>query len=218
MQRYGDFVLYRPPWKASHYPCSGWDRSSLLIAGATGIGACAAQETEEACRRDIVGSRAQPCRATAFRKEPIALDHHILAYRIDHDRSRPRSPVVAPAEAHSDRRSERAGEDTVYLPTAVRGIRAGPAQTACSPTNCIEQARRELERRLLEETGATETTPTKTQRRQVNSRPVALALAIIIPTVSGLLYWELGNPLAMTQPTAASVVCAREFRRCSSVR
>ena len=61
-----------------------------------------------------------------------------------------------------------------------------------------EQARRELERRLLEETGATETTPTMV-RRQVSSRPVALALAIIIPTVSGLLYWELGNPLAMTQ-------------------
>ena len=61
-----------------------------------------------------------------------------------------------------------------------------------------EQARRELERRLLEETGATETTPTMA-RRQVNSRPVALALAIIVPTVSGLLYWELGNPLAMTQ-------------------
>ena len=61
-----------------------------------------------------------------------------------------------------------------------------------------EQARRELERRLLEETGATETTPTMA-RRQVSSRPVALALAIIIPTVSGLLYWELGNPLAMTQ-------------------
>jgi cytochrome c-type biogenesis protein CcmH len=67
-----------------------------------------------------------------------------------------------------------------------------------------EQARRELERRLLEETGVTETTPTMA-RRQVSSRPVALALAIIIPTVSGLLYWELGNPLAMTQPTAASL-------------
>jgi cytochrome c-type biogenesis protein CcmH len=67
-----------------------------------------------------------------------------------------------------------------------------------------QQARRELERRLLEETGATETTPTMA-RRQVSSRPVALALAIIIPTVSGLLYWELGNPLAMTQPTAASL-------------
>ena len=67
-----------------------------------------------------------------------------------------------------------------------------------------EQARRELERRLLEETGATETTPT-IARRQVNSRPVALALAIIVPTVSGLLYWELGNPLAITQPDEPSL-------------
>ena len=67
-----------------------------------------------------------------------------------------------------------------------------------------QQARRELERRLLEETGATETTPIMA-RRQVNSRPVALALAIIVPTVSGLFYWEFGNPLAMTQPDAASL-------------
>ena len=67
-----------------------------------------------------------------------------------------------------------------------------------------QQARRELERRLLDETGVTETTPTMT-RRQVSSRSVAVALAIIVPTVSGLLYWELGNPLAMTQPTADSL-------------
>ena len=67
-----------------------------------------------------------------------------------------------------------------------------------------QQARRELERRLLEETGTTETTPTRAQR-QISSRPVAFALAIIVPTVSGLLYWQLGNPLAMTQPTAASL-------------
>jgi cytochrome c-type biogenesis protein CcmH len=67
-----------------------------------------------------------------------------------------------------------------------------------------EQARRELERRLLEETGTTETAPTRAAR-QVSSRPVAIALAIIVPVVSGLLYWELGNPLAMTQPTAASL-------------
>ena len=67
-----------------------------------------------------------------------------------------------------------------------------------------EQARRELERRLLEETGTTETTPTRAAR-QVSSRPVAFALAIIVPAVSGLLYWELGNPLAMTQPPAGSL-------------
>jgi cytochrome c-type biogenesis protein CcmH len=67
-----------------------------------------------------------------------------------------------------------------------------------------EQARRELEHRLLEETGSTETTSTRAPR-QVSSRPVAIALAVIVPVVSGLLYWVLGNPLAMTQPTAASL-------------
>ena len=67
-----------------------------------------------------------------------------------------------------------------------------------------QQARRELERRLLEETGTTETTTSKSQR-QVSSRPVAFALAVIVPTFSGLLYWQLGNPLAMTQPPAGSL-------------
>jgi cytochrome c-type biogenesis protein CcmH len=67
-----------------------------------------------------------------------------------------------------------------------------------------QQARRELERRLLEETGSTETTP-KMARLQMQGRPVALALAIIVPTASGLLYWQLGNPLAMTEPPAASL-------------
>ncbi|HZC81065.1 MAG TPA: c-type cytochrome biogenesis protein CcmI, partial [Nitrospiraceae bacterium] len=67
-----------------------------------------------------------------------------------------------------------------------------------------QQARRELEHRLLEETGSTETTP-KIARRQMPGRPVALALAIIVPTASGLLYWQLGNPLAMTEPPAASL-------------
>ena len=71
-----------------------------------------------------------------------------------------------------------------------------------------QQARRELERRLLEETGTTETTPQKAPR-QVSSRPVALALAIIVPTASGLLYWQLGNPLAMTEPSAASMTAQR---------
>ena len=67
-----------------------------------------------------------------------------------------------------------------------------------------QQARRELERRLLEETGTTETTPA-TASRQVSSRPVAVALAIIVPIFSVALYWQLGNPLAMTQPPAGSL-------------
>ncbi len=67
-----------------------------------------------------------------------------------------------------------------------------------------EQARIELERRLLEETGATEMMSTFTQRH-VSGRWVAFALAIVVPAFSGLIYWQLGNPLAMTQPTAASL-------------
>ncbi|MBU6482013.1 MAG: c-type cytochrome biogenesis protein CcmI [Nitrospirae bacterium] len=67
-----------------------------------------------------------------------------------------------------------------------------------------QQARRELERRLLDETGDADTTPA-TARWQVNRRLVAAILAIIIPTVSVALYWKLGNPLAMTHPSASSL-------------
>ncbi len=68
-----------------------------------------------------------------------------------------------------------------------------------------QRSKQELERRLLEETGATETTP-PAQLRPVNSRAIAIALAIIIPTISGLLYWTLGNQLAITHPGATSPV------------
>src|SRR5262245_1298613 len=71
-----------------------------------------------------------------------------------------------------------------------------------------QQARQELERRLLEETGTAEMTGKK-PRQQMQSKPVALALAVIVPTASGLLYWQLGNPLAMTEPPAASLSAQR---------
>jgi cytochrome c-type biogenesis protein CcmH len=67
-----------------------------------------------------------------------------------------------------------------------------------------QQARQELERRLLEETGTTETT-TKKPPQQMHGKPVAFALAIIIPTACGLLYWQLGNPLAITESPAPSL-------------
>jgi cytochrome c-type biogenesis protein CcmH len=66
-----------------------------------------------------------------------------------------------------------------------------------------QQARHELERRLLDETGKVDTAPTSA-RWQVNSRLVAALLAIIIPTVSVVLYWKVGNQLAMTHPSASS--------------
>ena len=65
----------------------------------------------------------------------------------------------------------------------------------------FQQSKRELERRLLDETGSADTAPIAV-RWQVNSRLVAAVLAIIIPTISGLLYWQLGNPLAITHPSA----------------
>ena len=80
-----------------------------------------------------------------------------------------------------------------------------------------QQARRELERRLLEETGTTETAPTRAAR-QVSSRPVAFALAIIVPAVSGLLYWAIGKSTCHDAANRGFFVCARGARRCAFVR
>ena len=66
-----------------------------------------------------------------------------------------------------------------------------------------QAARSELERRVLEETGSTETSMT-TSGGIVNLRFVALSLAMIIPAASGVLYWTLGNPAAMTNPTVVA--------------
>lgn len=66
-----------------------------------------------------------------------------------------------------------------------------------------QTARSELERRVLEETGSTETT-TMTTGGLVNLRFVALLLGMLIPAASGVLYWTLGNPAAMTHPEVLS--------------
>ncbi len=66
-----------------------------------------------------------------------------------------------------------------------------------------QTARHELERRVLEETGTIETSP-MTAGGLINLRFVALSLAMIIPAASGVLYWTLGNPAAMTHPTLSS--------------
>ena len=65
-----------------------------------------------------------------------------------------------------------------------------------------QQSKRELERRLLEETGPAEAAP-PARVWPVNRRAVVVALAIIVPTISGLLYWTLGNPEAITSPSAS---------------
>ena len=64
-------------------------------------------------------------------------------------------------------------------------------------------ARSELERRVLEEAGSAEA-PTAATGGLVNLRVVALSLAMIIPAASGVLYWTLGNPAAMTHPAVSA--------------
>ncbi len=65
-----------------------------------------------------------------------------------------------------------------------------------------QQSKQELERRLLEESGPAEATPPG-RLWPVNSRLVVVALAVILPTISGLLYWTLGNPQAIILPSAS---------------
>lgn len=65
-------------------------------------------------------------------------------------------------------------------------------------------AHQELERRLLEETGTMETA-LPTAGRPANLKFVVLALALLIPTASGVLYWTLGNPAAMTHPNVSAM-------------
>ncbi len=59
-----------------------------------------------------------------------------------------------------------------------------------------QQSKRELERRLLDETGAAEAAP-PARVWPVNNRAVGVGLAVIIPIISGLLYWEWGNQQAI---------------------
>ena len=62
-----------------------------------------------------------------------------------------------------------------------------------------EQSRRELERRVLEETTSDPVQPWPS-RWHLSSRRVALALIVMIPITGFLLYWMLGNPLAFVHP------------------
>ncbi len=68
-----------------------------------------------------------------------------------------------------------------------------------------QQSKRELERRLLEERRPAEATP-PARVWPVSSRAVVVALAIIIPTINGLLYWTLGNQQAIMLSAVSSPV------------
>ncbi|MEQ1793924.1 MAG: c-type cytochrome biogenesis protein CcmI [Nitrospira sp.] len=68
-------------------------------------------------------------------------------------------------------------------------------------------ARRELDRRVLEETGSAELSVAGSGH-QLNSRAVAVVLGLIIPAVSVLLYVKLGSPLAITHPGASATAAS----------
>ena len=202
-QRYGDFVLYRPPLKAT---------TTLLWLGPfLLLGLEAQRHWSFALRRrqkklaDLALSDEEHDRShNCSPKEPIALD--LIFWLIASTMTLsviglllwPLLKRTAAAMATGEH------EKTLSIFRQQFAELEQDRANGVFTDELYQQARRELERRLLEETGATETTPT-TARRQVSSRPVALALAIIIPTASGLLYWKLGNPLAMTQPSASSL-------------
>ena len=66
-----------------------------------------------------------------------------------------------------------------------------------------QQSKHELERRLLDETAPNTKAPV-VPVRPVNRRAIAVALAFLIPTIGGLLYWKLGSPEAVTLPSASA--------------
>ena len=68
-------------------------------------------------------------------------------------------------------------------------------------------ARRELDRRVLEETGSAELSVSGSGH-QLNNKAVAVALGLIIPAVSVLLYAKLGSPLAITHPGASATAAS----------
>lgn len=65
-----------------------------------------------------------------------------------------------------------------------------------------QQSKRELERRLLEETGPAEAAISE-RVWPVNSRAAGAALAVIIPLAGGLLYLEWGNQQAIILPSVS---------------
>jgi cytochrome c-type biogenesis protein CcmH len=77
------------------------------------------------------------------------------------------------------------------------------ARNALLTDEQYQQSKRELERRLLEETESAEAA-LPTRARRVSARAVGAALAVIIPTISGLLYWEWGNQQATILSSVSS--------------
>ena len=70
----------------------------------------------------------------------------------------------------------------------------------------LATARDDLERRVLEDGR----TPSAMAPRTVNSRVLAIALAVALPLLSGAMYWVLGNPSALDSSRVAGHKVAPE--------
>jgi cytochrome c-type biogenesis protein CcmH len=64
-----------------------------------------------------------------------------------------------------------------------------------------EAARSELQRRLLDDAGGSSATPVAAPR---GGRSTAAAIALLVPIMAGLLYWQLGEPQALDPARRAS--------------
>lgn len=73
-------------------------------------------------------------------------------------------------------------------------------------------ARRELERRVLEETGSAEL-PAAASSLRLSSKAVAVGLAVFIPVVSVGLYGKLGSPSALSASGAPASAGAKNGER-----
>lgn len=82
------------------------------------------------------------------------------------------------------------------------------------PSTRLEEARNELEQRLLTDMPPHSTTDTRVQWHK--SRNTAIAVSLSLPLVAGLLYWNLGNPSALTGQAAPQAV-ARSDEHSTSV-
>ena len=71
-----------------------------------------------------------------------------------------------------------------------------------------ESARRELQRRVLDETAASPPGPARAM--QGSTRVTALAIAVALPLTAIGLYWAVGTPAAMEQPSGTPVAMPAE--------
>ena len=168
VSRYGDFVLYRPPWKLTTTLL--WVGPFLLL-GAGAIGLVFALRRRQKKVTDVTLSEAEHNRvdATTFRRSSSSVT--ILFWCIVSGMTLlilglllwpllKRTAKVAAGEQ----------EKTLSIFRQQFAELEQDRANGVLTDELYQQARRELERRLLEETGTTETTPA-TASRQVSSQP-----------------------------------------------